>query len=332
MPPRRDPLRETLTALAALARQAPPGRGEPGYAERQSLLRAALTDKSSFAVAAAADLVHESDGELLALLAPAFDRFLIDPVQRDKGCAAKTAIARALERVDSQDDTVFLRGLAHVQPEPVFGGRQDTAVELRSVCALGAARLSPPGVLSLLAELLADPEHGARAAAARALGCTGQEGAVPLLRFKVLCGDTDPLVLTECLASLLALERTAALPFVQRLLDPQDEQRADAAAFALGQSRLPEAVPILQQYAELPPRGQRRSALVGLAMLREPAATAYLLSLVREAEPRQAVLAVEALGVHRYDAALHKRVAEAVAARGTAALSEALARAFTPAV
>lgn len=330
MPPRRDPLREKLSALAALAKQPPPGRDEPGYAERQSLLRAALADKSSFAVAAAADLVHESDAALLPLLAPAFERFLIEPAQSDKGCAAKTAIARALERVDTPDATVFLRGLTHVQPEPVFGGRQDTAVELRSVCALGAARLSPPGILNQLAELLADPERGARAAAARALGCTGQDGAAPLLRFKALCGDADPLVLSECLAALLQLERTAALPFLQRLLDPQDEPRADAAALALGQSRLPEAIPLLQQYAELPPRGRRRTALVALAMLREPAATAYLLTLVREAEPRQAVLAIEALGVHRYDAALHRRVAEAVTGRGAAVLSEALARAFAP--
>ncbi len=326
MPPRRDPLRDKLHALAELKKQPPPARGEPSHAERQSLLRAALTDKSSFVVAAAADLVHESDTELAALLAPAFARFLIDPGQSDKGCAAKTAIARALERIDAQDDTVFWRGIVHVQPEPVFGGRQDTAVELRSVCAMGLARLGSKGVLSQLAELLADPERGARAAAARALGCTGQDGAVPLLRFKVRCGDADPLVLTECLTSILQLERAAALPFMQGLLNPSDEVRADAAALALGQSRLTEAIPLLCEYAELPPRLKRRTALVALAMLREPAATEYLLAIVREGELRQAVLAIEALGVHRYDAALHKRVAAVVAARGTPALLDALAR------
>lgn len=326
MPPRRDLLREKLQSLAALKKQPLPARDEPGYAERQSLLRAALSDKSSFAVAAAADLVHESDPELAALLAPAFARFLVEPAQSDKGCAAKTAIARALERLDTPDDSVFRRGIVHVQPEPVFGGRQDTAVELRSVCAMGLARLLPRGAVSLLADLLADPERGARAAAARALGCSGQEAAVPLLRFKVRCGDADPLVLSECLTSLLQLEGTAALPFVQALLDPTDELRADAAALALGQSRRKEAIPLLRDYAELPPRIKRRTALVALAMLREPAATEYLLSIVHEGEPRQAVQAVEALAAHRYDAALHRRVAEVVAARGTPALLEALLR------
>lgn len=328
MPPRRDLLREQLHALAELQKQPPPGRDDPGYAERQSLLRAALTGKSSFAAAAAADCLRDADGALLELLAPAFARLLIDPLQSDKGCTAKTAIARALERLDATDDTVFRRGLFHTQPEPVFGGRQDTAVELRSVCALGLARLCPPDALSLLAELLADPERGARVGAVRALGTTGQDGAGPLLRFKALIGDEDPLVLTECLSALLQLERTAALPFVQRFLSPKDEVRADAAALALGQSRLPEAVPLLRDHAEAPPRSQRRTALLALSMLREPAATEYLLGLVQEAETRLAQLALEALGLHRYDAALRKRVAEAVAARRSPALLEALEKAF----
>ena len=216
-----------------------------------------------------------------------------------------------------------------MQLEPVYGGRQDAAVELRGICALALARLSPPGVVSLLAELLTDGERGVRAATARALSCTGQESAIPLLRYKALCGDADPLVLTECLTSLLFMERTAALPFLQRFFTPEDEVRADAAALALGQSRLPEAIPLLRDYAETPPRGRRKTALLALAMLREPEATDYLLALVRDADTRQAVLAIEALGMHRYDKALQKRVAEAVATRPSPALGEALDRAFS---
>jgi HEAT repeat protein len=331
MPPRRDLLREQLHALAELHKQPPPARDEPGYAARQALLRTALTGKSSFAAAAAADCLRDSDTELLALLAPAFERFLAEPLHSDKGCTAKTAIARALERVDSSDDTVFRRGLFYTQPEPVFGGRQDTAVELRSICALGLSRLGPPDLLGLLAELLADPERGARVGAVRALGSSGELGAAPLLRYKALVGDPDSLVLTECLGALLQLERSAALPFVQRLLTPQDEARADAAALALGQSRLPEATPLLQQYAELPPRSERRAALLALAMLREPAATEYLLGLLAEAEPRQAQLVLEALGLHRYDAALRQRVTAVVMARRSPALLQGLEKAFPPA-
>jgi HEAT repeat protein len=328
MPPRRDPLQEQLRALAELREQPLPRREEPAYAVRQGLLRGALTARSSFAVAAAAELVHASDSELLALLPQAFDRFLGSADQSDKGCAAKTAIARALERVESDEESVFRRGLLHVQKEPVFGGRQDTAVELRGICALGLARISPPGVLSLLAELLADPEHGARTAAARALGCTGQDGAVPLLRYKALLGDDEPLVLAECLTSLLCIEQAAAVPFVRRFLDPDDEQRADAAALALGQSRLPEAVPLLKEYAEAPPLLSRKAALVGLAMLRRTEATDYLLELVREAEIGQAVMAVEALGMFRHDRTLQRQVSEAVSPRRSVLLGQALARSF----
>lgn len=329
MPPRRDPLRDQLQSLAALQKQPLPGRDDPAHATRQELLRAALAGKSCFAVAAAADLVHESDAALLKLLPATFERFLHDSGQPDKGCVAKTAIARALERVDASDDRVFRRGLFHVQMEPIFGGQQDCAVELRGICALGLARLSPSGVLSLLAELLADPQQGARAAAARALGCTGQMGAVPLLRYKALCGDSDPLVLSECLTALLLLERETALPFVGRFLTPDDPERADPAALALGQSRLADAIPLLREYAELPPRGERKAALWALALLREPAATDYLLELVRDADTRQAAQAIEALGMHRYDAALSQRLTEAVESRRNPALTATLAKALS---
>lgn len=121
-------------------------------------------------MAAAADLLEESDRNLLRLLPEVFSRFMPDSLRDDKGCTAKAAIARALERIESQDDRVFHAGLFYVQLKPVYGGRQDTAVELRSICAIALARLSPSDVLDLRAELLCDPEHGARAAAARALG------------------------------------------------------------------------------------------------------------------------------------------------------------------
>jgi HEAT repeat protein len=183
-------------------------------------------------------------------------------------------------------------------------------------------------VVGLLAELLADAEAGARTAAARALGCCGQPAAVPLLRYKALCGDAAPLVLSECLGALLLLEREHALPFLRRFLDPGDETRADAAALALGQSRLAQAVPLLIEYADEPPRSQRKAALYALAMLREPEATEYLLALLRDADVHLAGLAIEALGMHRYDTALHEKVRRAAEARRSPVLSAAVHKAF----
>src|SRR5438309_905435 len=138
--PKRDPLKDELTALFAL-------RDGPRTAEGRALIQRALGGKHNFAVAAAADLIRDSDTDLVPLLSAAFERLMERPLQTDKGCTGKIAIARALERIDYHRPDVFLRGLHHVQPEPVWGGTQDTAVELRGICAMGLARLDHPGVL-----------------------------------------------------------------------------------------------------------------------------------------------------------------------------------------
>ena len=123
---RRDPLTETLARLSEV--QADPHA--PGAAET---LHRALADRSNLVVARAAEIVAEWE---LADAAPdliaAFDHFLIDPVRRDPTCAAKLALAEALLRLDAGDAEHFRRGLRHVQPEPVWGGTQDTAAPLRA--------------------------------------------------------------------------------------------------------------------------------------------------------------------------------------------------------
>jgi hypothetical protein len=101
---RRDPLRDQLADLAALRDLPPLGDADPRSLHRQKLLRSALSGKSCFAVAAAADLLTDSDHDLLAMLDATFARFAVDAVRSDKGCTAKCAIAKALERVDAQDD------------------------------------------------------------------------------------------------------------------------------------------------------------------------------------------------------------------------------------
>jgi hypothetical protein len=81
----------------------------------------------------------------------------VNPVKSDPGCRAKVEIARALYELGEDPAAVFPRGVRHRQMEPVFGGREDTAAELRCVCALGLVRLQSPDALVELAELLADP-------------------------------------------------------------------------------------------------------------------------------------------------------------------------------
>ena len=73
--------------------------------------------------------------ELASELAPAFVRLCERATDRDPGCRAKIAIARALRALDAWEDEVFVRGISLVQQEPVWGGKEDTAAELRAECA-----------------------------------------------------------------------------------------------------------------------------------------------------------------------------------------------------
>ena len=61
----------------------------------------------------------------------AFDRFLVEPLKNDKLCRAKIAIVQALDKIEHGRQKVFERAAGHVQLEPVFGGREDTAAALR---------------------------------------------------------------------------------------------------------------------------------------------------------------------------------------------------------
>jgi hypothetical protein len=208
----------------------------------------------------------------------------------------------------------------------------DTAVGLREACALGLARTSHAEVLSALAELLADPEPRARAAAARAIGDHGRIAAIPLLRYKALAGDEEPRVIVECLNALLHLDARGSLPFVSGLLEPTSAHgrtapdRAERAATALGESRLAEAFPVLREwYPKAAARRLGRTALAAIAALRRDEAFDYLLSLVREGEVPEARDAIGALAGHG-DEPLRARLRAAAA--GRPALADAVERAL----
>jgi HEAT repeat protein len=210
--------------------------------------------------------------------------------------------------------------------EPVFGGRVDTAVALRGASALGLVGCADRAVLADLAELLADPEPPARAAAARAIAALGRDDGVPLLRFKALVGVAEPPVLTECLLGRLRLSPASSLPFIRPFLEGAEDV-AEAAALALGESRLAEALPLLREFCERFPR-RLRAGLLAAALLRRDEAFDWLLGLVRDGPPPWARGAVEALGTYRDDEALRARVEQAVAVRGDDELRAICARAF----
>jgi len=308
----RKKLDEQVRALAAL-------RDGPLDAAAHARVAEGLSSRSSAVVAAAAGLlVHEPAKTHARALIEAFDRFMQRPEDTDKGCLAKTAVARALHALEADCDALWLRAVRHVQLEPIWGGRQDTAVELRGVAAAALVQSDWPEVMDVLARLLADPEPMARVGAAQALSLTRHiDAALPLLRFKALAGDDDPRVLAACLQSLLGAAPQRSLPFVVELLNARDPVRRETAAIALGESRLSGAFePLVAAAQRVALAEERRPLWLGIALLRSEQGQAYLIERVATEPEPLAELALEALAIFRHEDSLRERVLQAAAARG----------------
>jgi HEAT repeat protein len=317
---KRRRLEETLAALRHV-------RENPETDESHQELRRVLSAEGSHAVARAAALVGEAGiGALVPDLVAAFPRFFAGLPKSDPGCSAKTAIVEALRRLEHDEPALYRRGAAHVQMEPVFGGRVDTAVDLRGASALALAQAAVGDVLVDLANLLADAEPPVRISAARAVAAHGRAAGIPLLHLRSLAGDEEPRVVAECLLGLLRLDAGGEMPFVASFLE-KDGRSAEAAAIALGESRLPESLPVLRAWMEpARRRGLGRAAVFAIATLRRDEAVDLLLAVARDDDPPAARDALAALASIAAGDALFERARAAVAGRPE--LNDALARAF----
>ena len=233
--------------------------------EQKAELRKRIGDRSNLVVAAAAAIAGENTlADLAGDLEAAFDRFLVNPLKDDKLCRAKLAIVQALDRMEHQRTDVFLKAARHVQFEPVWGGSEDSAPPLRAAALVALARAEGTFSLPVLVDAMADPAKDVRIASAVALGAVGSEAAGLVLRLKVRLGDKDPDVFSECLGGLLAVDATANLPIVAEFLDPADPPACEAAAMALGRSRLAEALePLKECLAAVPYRRPAAAAPPG---------------------------------------------------------------------
>ena len=309
----RGDLEATLARLAVV-------RADPLSPAAADELRRALGNRSNLIVARAAEIVGEWElPGYVPELVTAFDWFMgsesASAIRRDHTCAAKLALAEALVALD-YDGGLFERGIAHVQPEPVWGGTEDTAARLRAVCALGLARANPPDVLLRLATLLADQEADARAGAAYAIARVARPGAAALLWYKTLVGDDHILPLQACFAGLLALEPVAAVLHIGGFLHSPIVAVAEAAASELGASRLPAAGPLLREAWDLTREPTlRRPLLAAVAHLRDEEGFAFLLNLLLQGQERDARDALAALAVYRDDARHWRKVERALLRR-----------------
>jgi hypothetical protein len=312
--------------LAAIRRL----REQPLSSEQTAELRRSLGDRSNLVVAAAAAIVGENTlVELSADLEAAFDRFLVNPLKDDKLCRAKVAVIQALDKMEHQGPEVFQRAASHVQFEPVWGGKEDSAAPLRAAAILALARIRGSDSLTLLVDSMTDPEKDVRIAAAQALAYVGTEPAGLLLRLKARIGDRDPDVLSECLSGLLTIEPRMHLPLVSSFLETEDAAQCEAAALALGKSRLPEAFDALRScWQRSPISGRHAQVLFAIAMLRLPAAIEFLLELVASDSEAVAITAMSALKIHSHDPRLRERIAQLVQKKGSRTLQVLFDRDF----
>lgn len=296
-------------------------------ADATAVLRKALAGSHGYTIGVIADALATDDDVLIAALPAAFARLLAEPIARDAGCHGKTAIARALDRLERWDDDVLLAGVRWVQREPVWGGSADTAAQLRAICGMALVHARHGRAMVEIALLLADPETAPRIAAARAIAASGDRMiGEPLLRLRLALPEPEPEVTGELFAALLELVGTDALAVVAAAMAGKDPALADAAALALGGSRMPGAFALLRDTIDGCVGPARRTRMLAIALLRDTAAWAYLLDCVRNGSTPLAQDAVHALVTFRHDAELCRQLQTAAALRDDDDLADLVAR------
>ena len=307
-------------------------RDSPAIAENE--LRRALQDKNGFFVSKAAALVGEL--HLTALvpdLEAAFERFLNDPVKTDPQCWAKIAIIKTLREWEHKDPQIFLRGLSHVQREPVWGGDADTAGPLRGACAIALVqcRLTDLEILTHLTAPLADPEKTVRVDAASAIAALGSEMGALLLRLKTLLGDAEPEVMGQCFVSLLDLAQPEDVSFVKGFLASAHPEEIQAEALAaLAQCKSESALEHLREaWKGRLSSTLRRTLILSLAGSPLPASADFLLSVLAAESGETAEWVIEALAASRFRSVAKDRVQTLVDQKADPKLRHIFSQRFT---
>ncbi len=296
-------------------------------------LRKALGDKVNVIVAKAAKLTAEMQiATLIPALCAAFERLLIDPLKTDPKCWAKEAIAKALKDLGHAESAIFLKGVQHVQLEPVWGGEEDTATGVRATCALALLQctdLTREDKLWHVMRLLTETSPPLRKDAAVALeSLEGREAAL-LLRMKARMGDLDSTVTGQIFESLLRIEGQPAVPFVVEFLRATSAEVREEAALALGASRLEAAVAALKNaFTQKHPLLDCEVLFRALSISRHDEAVQFLLEVVRSRRPTEAVGALDALKLYQDSSEIRDKITEAVAGRPESEIHREFQRLF----
>jgi HEAT repeat protein len=318
-----DPIEKALDRLAEMHPRDP-------SPQNTDEIRRFLTHKSNLVVSKAAKLVAEQRrSEFVPDLVSAFNRFIANPAQLDKRCAALTGITEALYEMDYCEPGIYLQGLRHVQMEASFGPPVDAAAALRGISAQALLRTRYKDAMAAVLPLLVDREPPARIGAVRALATNGGAAGALLLRLKVLTGDSEPEVVAECFLGLLSSAPEESPRFVADFMDADDQAISDAAIWALGQSRLPAAFEALRnKWERTIARDQRMRLLSGIAMLRLESGIEFLCSIISAENETTASDASNALGTFKANSNIRAAVATAVRERRDNKLQSTFVREF----
>jgi len=287
-------------------------------AEAQDRVRKSLGNANNYLVAKAASIV--TDRSLVAALPDvlaAYGRFFEDAVKSDPQCGAKTALAKALVKLEYRASDVYLRGLHHTQEEPVWGGQSDTAGALRGICThalVACDDLTTDRLLEHLLVPLVDPDKTVRVEAVRAIGHVGGVTAGLLLKLRILLRKEEPEVLGAAFSALLGLEngdRPSAIALVAGFLNEGEECAAEAA-FALAETHEAQALSALLERRAKGAESWFGSVLDhAIVLTRLPQGLEFLLRVI-ESEPRKAGSALEAISRVHNSAEIRARVAASV--------------------
>jgi hypothetical protein len=275
MPPKRT-FDAELATLEAL-RDASPEAVEPELAK-------ALAHRNNLIVSKAAALaLHHRLTGLTPNLVAAFAHFFENAAKSDPQCWAKNSLAKTLAAFEYQAPELFLTGMRHIQPEPVWGGSADTAGPLRGTCALALVQcrdLNNHRLLIHLIPLLADKELTVRINAVRAIEQVGTDSAALLLRLLAELPCDNPELLGACYSGVLALEGPSAIDWTARFLAGEGDPAAEAA-MAIAQTYTLKAFQVLRTAFETArDHWFQTTVLAAIALTRQQEAVDWLLDLI----------------------------------------------------
>ncbi len=301
MAAKKDKVAEGLELLAAI-------KNESDQSAKIKGLSKLIADAPSYVVSRAAEYAAESGSRSLNEVAAArLLKLCTDSKSDDIGCNAALSLVKLLIALEAgyEAEDAALAAIKHHRYEPVYGGSIDVAVSVRGNAAILLAAMGSKEALRTATELLAETDARpprerlswpARADAAKALSMIGSDGAAAVLRFKLLIGDSEPTVLSECLSGILAIDRDLAFPLMNQMLTSDNDSLAEAALLALGTWRDPRASEILisreKRFLGFP---SSELYLASIAMTRQPKGIDYLLQLMESKDKRIKASALKAL-------------------------------------